>query len=71
MNDRRTFLKLLAAAAATTVHSNDTLAAQTPAAAPSTSAIKKAVLISMLPKDRPYAERFTMAREAGFDAIEM
>jgi hexulose-6-phosphate isomerase len=71
MNDRRTFLKLLAAAAATTVHSKDALAAQAPAAAPSTSAIKKAVLISMLPKDRPYAERFTMAREAGFDAIEM
>jgi len=60
-----------AAAAATTVHSKDALAAQAPAAAPSTSAIKKAVLISMLPKDRPYAERFTMAREAGFDAIEM
>src|SRR5689334_17662795 len=71
MNDRRTFLKLLAAAAATTVHSKDALAAQAPAAAPSTSAIKKAVLISMLPKDRPYAERFTMVREAGFDAIEM
>jgi hexulose-6-phosphate isomerase len=71
MNDRRTFLKLLAAAAATTAHSKGALAAQTPAAAPSTSAIKKAVLISMLPKDRPYAERFTMAREAGFDAIEM
>jgi L-ribulose-5-phosphate 3-epimerase len=71
MNDRRTFLKLLAAAAATTVHSNDTLAAQAPTPAPSTSAIKKAVLISMLPKDRPYADRFAMAREAGFDAIEM
>jgi hexulose-6-phosphate isomerase len=25
----------------------------------------------MLPKDRSYAERFAMAREAGFDAIEM
>jgi L-ribulose-5-phosphate 3-epimerase len=32
---------------------------------------RKAVLISMLAKDVPYAERFRMAREAGFDAIEM
>jgi len=32
---------------------------------------RKAVLISMLPADVPYARRFGMAREAGFDAIEM
>jgi L-ribulose-5-phosphate 3-epimerase len=31
----------------------------------------KAVLISMLPKDLSYARRFAIAREAGFDAIEM
>jgi hexulose-6-phosphate isomerase len=31
----------------------------------------KAVLISMLPKDLPYARRFAIAREAGFDAVEM
>jgi L-ribulose-5-phosphate 3-epimerase len=31
----------------------------------------KAVLISMLPKDLSYAQRFAMAREAGFGAIEM
>jgi L-ribulose-5-phosphate 3-epimerase len=34
-------------------------------------AIRKAVLISMLPKERPYAERFAIAREAGFEGIEM
>jgi L-ribulose-5-phosphate 3-epimerase len=32
---------------------------------------RKAVLISMLPKDISYAQRFAVAREAGFDAIEM
>src|SRR5262249_32078294 len=32
---------------------------------------RKAVLISMLPKDLSYADRFALAREAGFDAIEM
>src|SRR4029450_12972017 len=32
---------------------------------------RKAVLISMLPKELPYAQRFKIARDAGFDAIEM
>jgi len=32
---------------------------------------RKAVLISMLPKEFSYAERFRVARDAGFDAIEM
>jgi len=32
--------------------------------------IKKAVLISMLPKQLSYAERFTLARQAGFEAVE-
>jgi L-ribulose-5-phosphate 3-epimerase len=60
MTDRRTFLKVLAAA----------LAATGQAPAPG-GAIKKAVLISMLPKDLPYAGRFALARESGFEAIEM
>jgi L-ribulose-5-phosphate 3-epimerase len=60
MTDRRTFLKVLAAA----------LAASGQASAPG-AGIRKAVLISMLPKDKSYAERFAIAREAGFDAIEM
>jgi L-ribulose-5-phosphate 3-epimerase len=64
MHGRRTFLKVVAAALAAPVPD---LAAQNPAA----TNIKKALLISMLPKDRPYAERFAMARAAGFDAIEM
>lgn len=60
MTDRRTFLKLLAAA----------LAATGQATAPG-NPIRKAVLISMLPKDLTYAERFALARAAGFEGIEM
>jgi len=56
--DRRTFLQ--SAAAATLL----------PALQP-TLRPQKAVLISVLPKDASYAERFAIAREAGFDAIEM
>ena len=56
--DRRTFLQ--SAAAATLL----------PALQP-TLRSQKAVLISVLPKDASYAERFAIAREAGFDAIEM
>jgi L-ribulose-5-phosphate 3-epimerase len=33
--------------------------------------IRKAVLISMLPKELSYAERFALGRAAGFDGIEM
>src|SRR3989442_10203737 len=32
---------------------------------------RKAVLISMLPEGVSYAQRFAMARDAGFDAVEM
>jgi hexulose-6-phosphate isomerase len=60
MTDRRTFLKVLAAA----------LAATGQASAPD-GAIRKAVLISMLPKDLSYAERFALARASGFEGIEM
>jgi hexulose-6-phosphate isomerase len=44
-----------------------------PALAQSTPAkgIRKAVLNSMLPKELGYAERFAVARAAGFDGIEM
>jgi hexulose-6-phosphate isomerase len=33
--------------------------------------IRKAVLITMLPKEQSYAQRFALARAAGFDGIEM
>jgi L-ribulose-5-phosphate 3-epimerase len=72
MKDRRSFLKLLAAAGAA-AQARPAYARQTatPAAQRAPTAIRKSLLISLLPKDRPYAERFAMAREAGFDAIEM
>jgi hexulose-6-phosphate isomerase len=43
-----------------------------PAAKPGPSAaIRKSTLISMLPRGLTYAERFALAREVGFEAIEM
>jgi L-ribulose-5-phosphate 3-epimerase len=74
MNHRRIFLKTLAAAVAAASQAGRAEARQTPQPGGSASApskIRKSLLISLLPKDRPYAERFAMAREAGFDAIEM
>jgi L-ribulose-5-phosphate 3-epimerase len=68
MPDRRTFLKLIAAAAAAAAGPAGRLTAQTPATAP---AVRKSVLINMLPRDLSYAARFAMARDAGFEAIEM
>jgi hexulose-6-phosphate isomerase len=72
MNDRRTVLKLLAAAAAAPILPAEARQAATgpPPQRPG-AAIRKSVLISMLPRDRSYAERFAIAREAGFEAIEM
>jgi len=70
MNDRRTFLKILAAAIAAVPAVP--AAAQT-TAFPATGArrIRKSILINMLPKELPWAQRFAMARQAGFEAIEM
>src|ERR671921_1768813 len=72
MPDRRTFLKLLTAAAAAG-HSGLAFGQQaaTPAAPMAAGTIRKSLLINLLPRTGTYAERFAMAREAGFDAIEM
>jgi len=59
--DRRAFLRSCAAAALLP-------RLQSP---PPAASRRKAVLISMLPQALPYAERFAIARDAGFDAIEM
>jgi len=58
--DRRTFLQTIAAGVVAT--SARPIAETAP---------RKAVLISMLPMELSYAERFRVARDAGFDAIEM
>ena len=71
--DRRTLLRSLAAAPFWAGLTGRTLPGRNTQST-SGSALpggRKAVLISMLPKDLPYAERFTLARGAGFDAIEM
>jgi hexulose-6-phosphate isomerase len=71
MNDRRTFLKSLSIGLVPAVWPrmvDGRVVDQTQMAA---SRIQKAVLISMLPKELPYAQRFAIAREAGFDGIEM
>jgi len=60
--DRREFLEAAALTAA---------AAFAPRPAAAAGSPKKAVLISMLPKELSYEERFKLAREAGFAGIEM
>ncbi len=62
MHNRREFLTLAAAAL---------VGAQAEGGAQPQSSIQKSVLITMLPKDRGYLERFTLARSVGFAGIEM
>ena len=71
MLDRRTFLKTVAATAA--VARAARVGASQSAAAPQafSTKIHKSVLISMLPKELSYADRFALARDVGFEAIEM
>lgn len=75
MTDRRAFLKIIGTAVATTGTIGPARATQAPPATPApqkaAGAIRKSVLLSMLPKDLSYAERFALAREVGFEAIEI
>ena len=77
MRNRRVFMKTLTAAAlaaaqAGTADAQQTAAPAAPAPSPKNPATpKKSTLISMLPRDRPYAERFAIGKEAGFEAIEV
>src|SRR3989442_851998 len=59
---RREFLEASAAAVAGAFVAGPASAAGT--------GIKKAILISMLPKTMSYADRFKLAREVGFDLME-
>jgi len=69
MSDRREFLKMIVATAAV-MPVQPTLGAQG-SPKPAAGTIHKSTLISMLPRGLSYSERFTLAREAGFEAIEM
>jgi L-ribulose-5-phosphate 3-epimerase len=73
MNDRRAFLTSLAAGLALAGRPGLARTRQTPAQSTQQPAgtILKSVLISMLPKERSYADRFAIARDAGFAGIEM
>jgi L-ribulose-5-phosphate 3-epimerase len=77
MSNRRTFLKLLtvslgAARRPGGVEARSVASQNGQVSAPAPSgAIRKSTLISMLPKEGTYAERFAIARETGFEAIEM
>lgn len=75
-SSRRSFLKqagvvsAAAAAAGLGAVPDVAAAASTAAVAPGGSP-KKAVLIGMLPKNLPLVERFALAREVGFDGMEV
>ena len=71
MQDRRKFLKSLAAVAAAGAAARAGAQQPTSTPKPSGGGIRKAVLLSMLPKELPYEQRFAMARQAGFEAIEL
>lgn len=62
--NRRDFTRLTAVGAA------GMLMPQLASAAPN-GALKKAVLISMLPKEMSYVDRFKLALDVGFEAVEM
>lgn len=61
--DRRAFLGTAAAASA--------VAALRPQRTAAAGGPRKAVYVSMLPKELPYPDRFKLAREVGFEGIEI
>ena len=71
MLDRRTFLKSLAATAAVPPVARGAARQTTAPATSFSTKIHKSTLISMLPKDLSYADRFALARDVGFEAVEM
>src|SRR6188474_44569 len=71
MADRRAFLKSIAATAVAGAVRPAFGAASSTAQQSASTTIHKSTLISMLPRELSYADRFAMAREAGFEAIEM
>jgi hexulose-6-phosphate isomerase len=64
---RRDLLKSSAAVPLAGWHAAAKAGAQTAAA----GSLKRAVLVSMLPKELPWHERFALAKAVGFDGIEM
>src|SRR6188768_2852779 len=76
MENRRDFLKALTAAVAVAPVSLGAQQKPAPPAGgspspPNPATIRKSTLISMLPRDKSYAERFAIGKEAGFEAVEI
>jgi L-ribulose-5-phosphate 3-epimerase len=71
MSDRRAFLKSIAATAVAGAVRPAFAAHASTGQKPASTTIHKSTLISMLPRTLSYADRFAMAREAGFEAVEM
>ncbi len=71
MSDRRAFLKSIAAATVAGAIRPVFGAQSSTAQRSGSTTIHKSTLISMLPRALSYADRLAMAREAGFEAIEM
>lgn len=70
MNSRREFLKTSTlGVAATLLPQNDLFESQA-AASSQAGRLKKGVLISMLPKQMSYLDRFKLAVDAGFEGVE-
>jgi len=69
--DRRTFLGTVAGAGALAAVRPGTSFAAGAASQPAASGLKKAVYISMLPKELGYLEKFKLAREVGFEGVEI
>jgi L-ribulose-5-phosphate 3-epimerase len=71
MDNRRTFLKSLAGIAAAAGIARPFAADGQAPPASTVAGIRKSTLISMLPRQLSYEARFALARDAGFEAIEM
>jgi L-ribulose-5-phosphate 3-epimerase len=69
MNSRREFLKTSAMGAAATLLPQNALTSTPPTSAQERR-LKKGVLITMLPKQMSYLDRFKLAVDAGFEGIE-
>ncbi len=70
MTNRRDFLKASALGAAASLLPNDTLLGAPRVPASTDGKLKKGVLISMLPKQMSYPDRFKLAVDCGFEGIE-
>lgn len=69
--DRRSFLGTVAGMGALAALRPGVAAAGSAAQAPAAGGLKKAVYVSMLPKELGWVEKFRLAREVGFEGIEI